>query len=112
MTLLKADYIAGLYTAYSKMPPFNGKLPKESKIEFVIINDKEAYGYFHSEPLKIEISSGRCQHIATISETLLHEMVHLMLFIQGKSNFDKHDKTFYKYANQICELYGFDPKRF
>jgi predicted SprT family Zn-dependent metalloprotease len=112
MTLLKAEYISYLYTAYSKMPPFYDNLPKASKIEFQIINDPDAYGYFHNEPLKIQISSGRCQHISTISETLLHEMIHLMLFIQGKSNFDKHDKTFYKYANKISELYGFDPKRF
>lgn len=112
MTLLKPEYMAGLYTAYAQMPPFYNKLPKASKIEFAIINDSEAYGYFHSEPLKIEISSGRCQHISTISETLIHEMIHLMLFIQGKSNFDNHDKTFYKYANKVCELYGYDPKRF
>ena len=37
MTLLKAEYIAYLYTAYAKMPPFYDNLPKASKIEFQII---------------------------------------------------------------------------
>jgi hypothetical protein len=30
--------------------------------------------------------------------------------LDGKSNYDRHDKTFKKWTAKIASLYGFDPK--
>lgn len=113
MTLLSAKYIAALYSAFRLMPPFDRyDLPTASKIEWKIINDPTAYGYFHCDPhLKIEISKGRCLHFSTVSETLLHEMCHLTLYNKGYKHWDAHGATFYKLADKVSNLYGFDPKR-
>lgn len=113
MTLLSAKYIAALYSAFRLMPPFDRyDLPLASKIEWKVINDPAAYGYFHCDPhLKIEISKGRCLHFLTVSETLLHEMCHLTLYNKGYKHWDAHGATFYKLADKVSNLYGFDPKR-
>jgi hypothetical protein len=34
----------------------------------------------------------------------------MLLFIQGKSHYEKHDKTFKAWTAKIAGIYGFDPK--
>lgn len=113
MSLLQAKYISALYSGFRLMSPFDRyDLPPAGKIKWKIIDDPNAYGYFHCDPeLTIEISKGRCLHFSTISETLLHEMCHLALYTRGYKHWDAHGATFYKLADKVSNLYGFDPKR-
>ena len=51
MSLLQAKYISALYSGFRLMPPFDRyDLPPAGKIEWKIINDPAAYGYFHCDP--------------------------------------------------------------
>lgn len=110
--ILKPQYIKTLYQSFRLLPPFDSyNLPPASKIKFKIIESKEAYGYFDCEPLVIEIST-LCTSFELVMETLLHEMVHLHLYLDGKTHYERHDKTFKKIAAKVCKIYGFDIKRF
>ena len=60
--------------------------------------------------MAIEISSGSCGHFITIFQTLLHEMVHLALYVRGDDDFDQHGAKFMRIKDVYSELYNFDPK--
>ena len=82
-TTLTSQNLAHLYTMACKLPPFNKiKMPTSKKIKFKVISDAGIYGCFDEVEMQIEISSGSCGHFTTIFATLLHEMVHLALYIK------------------------------
>jgi hypothetical protein len=41
--------------------------------------------------------------------TMAHEMVHLILYLQGK-RYELHNKNFYNLTYQIAAIYGWEPK--
>ena len=108
--LVKVDYIKAMYTLFCKLPPFDKfELPLASKIEWTIIDDRELCGSYSPEPHCITVSIARHSHFTSICKTLLHEMVHMVMYLQGKK-YELHNKTFYKHVDKICSIYGFDPK--
>ena len=111
LTVLKPQYLAILYTAFAKLPPFDKfKLPPASKLKFRVIKSIDIYGCFDEVDMAIEISSEVCGHFYTIQSTLLHEMAHLALFVSKDPAWDKHGRSFKALSNTYCELYNLDPK--
>jgi Zn-dependent peptidase ImmA (M78 family) len=92
------------------LPPFNKyELPRPSEIEFVVVDDFALYGQYTPEPHCITISTARQSHLQTFERTMAHEMVHMILYLQGK-RYELHNKNFYKLIYQIAEIYGWEPK--
>jgi len=85
------------------------KMPYPSDIEWIVIDDADLYGQYRPSPHEITMSSARNGHFDTVARTLLHEMVHMLLYLEGKQ-YEKHNKNFLKYTYKIAEIYGFDPK--
>lgn len=99
------------YDYLRKMPPFNRyKLPIPSKIEFEVDDDKEVMGQLFVEPLKLHISTYHQESFNNLVRTTAHEMVHLVLYLQGKKNYDMHDGAFRKLMMEFNHLMGYDKK--
>jgi len=110
-TTLTPKNLAILYDMACKLPPFNTlKMPKSSKVKFKVIKNPDIYGCFDEHEMAIEISANACGYFTTIFSTLLHEMVHLALYVKGDDDFDKHDEKFQKIKRVYAEIYSLDPK--
>ena len=109
--LLTPKNLSLLYKGFADLPPFNKyKLPHHNQIEFKVIKDPHAYGFFSPDPLLIQISKARCGHFTTIAATMLHEMVHLTLYYNhGLKNYDEHNALFYKILHKAANTYNLDP---
>ena len=109
--LLTPKNLSLLYKGFADLPPFNKyKLPHHNQIEFKVIKDPHAYGFFSPDPLLIQISRSRCGHFTTIAATMLHEMVHLTLYYNhGLKNYDEHNALFYKILHKAANTYNLDP---
>lgn len=111
LSTLTPQNLAVLYDMACKLPPFNKlKMPKSSRVKFKVIRNPDIYGCFDEQELAIEISANACGHFTTIFSTLLHEMVHLALYVKGDDDFDKHDEKFQKIKRVYAEVYSLDPK--
>jgi hypothetical protein len=110
-TTLTKKNLEILYNMACQMAPFDKlPMPKSSKVKFKVIKNPNIYGCFDEHEMEIQISSNACGHFTTIFQTLLHEMVHLALYVRGDDDFDKHDKKFLRIKAVYSELYNFDPK--
>ena len=110
-TTLTPKNLAILYDMACKLPPFNSfKMPRSCKIRFKVIKNPGIYGAFDEHEMIIEISKESCGHFNTIYATLLHEMLHLALYIRGDEDFHLHEKKFQRYHAIYAEVYSLDPK--
>ena len=103
--------MAHMYTMACKLPPFDKvKMPSARSITFRVIQDKLHYGFFVPDEMAIEISSYNASHFTTIFSTLLHEMTHMALYVQGYKTYGEHTGKFSQYRNVYAALYNLDPK--
>jgi hypothetical protein len=110
MKLITVESCKAVYRMLCELPPFNKyQLPRPSEIEFLVVDDPSMYGQYIPEPHNITISSAKMSHLQTLEKTMAHEMVHLILYLEGK-RYELHNKNFYKLTYQIAEIYGWEPK--
>ena len=110
-TTLTKKNLEILYNMACQLAPFNSlPMPKSSKVKFKVIKNPDIYGCFDEEEMEIQISSNACGHFTTIFQTLLHEMVHLALYVRGDKDFHEHGAKFLRIKAVYSELYNFDPK--
>jgi hypothetical protein len=110
MNLITVESCKAVYRMLRELPPFNKyELPTPSEIEFLVVNDPAMYGQYQPEPHCITISSAKQSYLQTLEKTMAHEMVHLILYLQGK-RYELHNKNFYKLTYQIANIYGWEPK--
>ena len=94
-----------------KLPPFDKiVMPSANRIKFKVIKDPSIYGCFDEIEMEIQISSEACGHFTTIFATLLHERVHLALYIKKDPKFHLHETSFLKLKAVYSEVYSLDPK--
>ena len=112
MTVLRTEeHCKAIYTLLCKLPPFdNIEMPKASQIKWIISDREDVLGEYEPEPHRITVSLARQDHFENICKTIIHEMVHMLLYLEGRSYYDKHDKTFKAWTAKIASIYGFDPK--
>jgi hypothetical protein len=110
MKLITVETCRAVYRMLTQLPPFNKyELPRPSEIEFLVVDDPGLYGQYQPEPHCITISTAKQSHLETLERTMAHEMVHLILYLQGK-RYELHNKNFYKLTYQIAAIYGWEPK--
>jgi hypothetical protein len=86
------------------------KMPRASSVKFIVIKDPGIYGCFDEVEMEIQISSEACGHFTTIFATLLHEMVHLALYVKKDPKFHLHERSFLRLKEVYSEVYSLDPK--
>jgi sortase (surface protein transpeptidase) len=109
MELIDEYTVKETYKYLRSMPPMmDWNLPPAHKIIFQVDDDPEVMGSMNVEPIKIHLSTYHQETFNNLVRTLAHEMVHLKLYLDGKSNYDHHDKTFRKYMSKFNEVMGYD----
>ena len=110
--LLTKQNLRKIYKLFCTLPPFNEyKMPQPQKVQFGIIDTNDVLGYFHSEPYRIEIDVANDSWLK-LSETMLHEMVHLCRCHNNHNDFTEHNAKFDIYAKRICSLYNLNLEEF
>jgi hypothetical protein len=110
--LLTKQNLRKIYRLCASLPPFNEyPMPQPHKISFSVINTNEVFGYFHTEPMRIEIDK-MCDTWDHIFQTMMHECIHVALYKSNHHDFDQHESKFNKIAKRICDMYKFDIKEF
>ena len=110
MNLITVETCRAVYRMLTQLPPFNKyELPRPSEIEFLVVDDPELYGSYSPEPHCITISTAKQSHLQTFERTMAHEIVHMILYLQGK-RYLLHNKNFYKLTYQAAAIYGWEPK--
>ena len=110
--LLTKQNLRKIYKLCASLPPFNEfPMPQPHKISFSVINTNEVFGYFHTEPMRIEIDK-MCDTWDHIFQTMMHECIHVALYKSNHNDFDQQELKFNKIAKKICDMYKFDIKEF
>jgi predicted SprT family Zn-dependent metalloprotease len=114
------DFICKLYEGFVSSPTFKNyaKYPASSKVKFTIKNTPEAYGEYKPEEKEfnskheIMISTGRCTFLDTVCKTMLHELIHMGIYINepNSKKYLSHNGEFKRMQNKIAKEFGFDPK--
>ena len=106
------EAIAALYTSFIQIEPFRSlPFPPARRVEFVVCNNPELYGEYSPEPHTITISTGKCSHLDTVIKTLLHEMIHQLIYIKypNKETYLSHKGEFKAMQKKVAKQFGFDP---
>ena len=107
MKLITVETCKAVYRMLSELPPFNKyELPRPSEIEFLVVDDPDMYGSYSPEPHCIIMSTCKMSHLQTLEKTMAHEMVHLILYLEGK-RYELHNKNFYKLTYQIADYHSY-----
>ena len=111
MELIDEYTVKETYKYLRSMPPMlDWNLPPAHKIIFVVDDDPELMGSMDVEPITIHLSTYHQETFNNLVRTLAHEMVHLKLYLDGKTNYDKHDMTFRKYMSKFNSVMGYDKR--
>ena len=117
MTLpLNRDMLAAAYDYLVQTPPFNRwNMPDSEDVTFRVIRDPHVRGWYllgHDGKHTIAISSKCIGRTESLMETLAHEMIHLH---QGDVRMEtgaEHNRAFWKLAECVCKVHGFDERLF
>ena len=77
-------------------------IPLPARINLSLRKLRDAYGYFYSDPSRIEIDSGISDPI-TFLKVMAHEMCHASLERGAVSDHHHHDENFNQLAKIVCE---------
>jgi len=100
------DLLERTYELLRHTRPFRRwKLPEADDVEFHVTRHRDRFGdCTDGDPYTIRISSTKHDTLATVLETMAHEMCHMRDITHGK--------VFTRLAKQVCRHHGFDPKTF
>lgn len=118
MTLpLTPTNLRAAYDFLASTAPFKDwNLPDGEDITFKVLRrrDTDAQIDTNKNKVTIAVSAGRNGHTATVLLSLAHEMIHLhetRCKIRWRG-VEHHGRAFRKWAAEVCEVHGFDPKLF
>lgn len=106
------EAVAALYTSFIQIEPFASlPYPPAKRVEFVVCKNPDLYGEYTPEPHTITISTGKCSHLDTVIKTLLHEMIHQIIYIKYPKSelYLSHKGEFKVMQKQVAKQFGFDP---
>jgi predicted SprT family Zn-dependent metalloprotease len=110
--ILNKRFLRKLYNCYKDIPPFCSKrMPPARKVTFEVTNDEDYLGMFIPYPMRIQITTYN-SNFHLLTETLLHEMVHLYLFYNNHTDYNQHEEKFKQIADEICEVLMLDKEKF
>ena len=86
-------------------------IPLPPKIVLKLRKLKGAYGYYYSEPHRIEIDASVTDPMMFL-RVVAHEMVHASLEQAAACDHDRHDENFNQLARIVCERMRWPMKGF
>lgn len=108
------DTLRAAYNFLNETPPFSRwNLPDGEDVVFKVVRDRKRYAWHDVADGKhtIALSSVVVGHTNTLVRTMAHEMVHVHERTRTACA-TGHSKAWVKWAAQVCQQHGFDPKDF
>ena len=105
------------YLHSTVMVPLKLSVPPEWLVHFTISKDPDAYGWTNPDTdedsasfneYAVEVSKVKNVTHKDITETMLHEMIHIHLHFIDKDDWDKHDEVFNRVKRRIETYTGYD----
>ena len=117
MTLpLSPEILKAAYIFLSETQPFNKwNLPDADEIKFKVVRSMADRGWhtFDGKHHIICISQNTIGHTFSLITCMAHEIIHVHENNVGIRRSDvEHGAAFWKWAEQVCRIHGFDPKTF
>lgn len=115
---LTVETLRAAYDYLNSTPPFNKwNLPDSEDLKFKVARDPNHFGwctYWRGKKQRhvIAISSKCVGHTSSLMRIVAHEALHLHQYLTGQSKGGEHNAAFYKDAETICRIHGFDQKGF
>ena len=108
---ISVSFIEGLYETFRQRPPFTD-FPCCTQVDFEVVYNHDCIGEYTPEPHRILISTKYCKTLEAVIYTLLHEMIHMRMYINSPNTeaYLEHDTTFDAYTKQVCAMYFLDPQ--
>jgi len=114
------EFIKGLYETFISADVYKkyAKYPPSSKVKFTIKDTIEAYGEYKPEEKEfnskheIMISVGKCGFLDTVCKTMLHELIHMGIYINNPNSnkYLSHQGEFKRMQKKVSKEFGFDYK--
>ena len=121
MTYITKEFICHLYETFVSSPIYKtyAKYPPSSKVKFVIKDTEDAYGEYKPEEKEfnskheIMISTGKCTFLDVVCKTMLHELIHMGIYINepDSKKYLSHKGEFKRMQKKVAKEFGFDPKK-
>jgi predicted SprT family Zn-dependent metalloprotease len=88
-------------------------MPSPHKVRFEVMDSEDCDGLFTPGNMTVHIET-RQDSFKKMSEVLLHEMIHVLLYERNKytNAYAGHDGSFKELADEVCKLYKFNRKTF
>jgi hypothetical protein len=113
---LTRDLLELAYDLLCATAPFDGwNLPAGEDVVFKVIRSDAVRGDYSRDVQGrhvIRISSRCIGTVATLIETMAHEMIHLHEGQNGTATRSEHNAAFRKFADEVCRVHRFDAKAF
>ena len=113
--VITPEMMAAAYDYLATTPPFcNWNLPESEDVTFIVYRSMVNRGdWFRiKDRHRIRISSRYAKSTTSLMETLAHEMIHLHEDHNNCSGKGQHSAAFNAWANEVCEIHGWDPALF
>ena len=109
-SFVTAAFVESLYNTFILHEPFKD-FPDSIDVEFEVIYEHDCMGEYSPEPHHILISTKYCKTLESVIYTLLHEMIHMRMYLNSPQTeaYTEHDITFDAYSQQVCAKYFLDP---
>lgn len=116
---VRLEHIEAAYTFLQTLyRPFQ-KLPPAEEVEFHVIENPKLYGDYsqwiecRDNAHIIRISTKRHAHLATLLQTVAHEMLHALQNVENTyTPQQEHNADFYARGARIARRFGWDEKAF
>lgn len=113
--VITPEMMAAAYDYLVTTPPFcDWNLPESEDVTFIVYRSMVNRGdWFRiKERHRIRISSRYARSTTSLMETMAHEMIHLHEDHNNCSGKGQHSAAFNVWANEVCEIHGWDPALF
>ena len=108
------ERLAGVYEMLRGWPPFSGwNLPPAESVKFHVLKTDQWHADWwidEAERHHIRVSEKKHGHLASLVESMAHEMIHAHCDRRGVRG--EHGRDFQAAADKVCRFHGFDRKSF
>lgn len=110
------ERLAGVYEMLRRWPPFSGwDLPPAESVKFHVLKTDQWHADWwidEAERHHIRVSEKKHGHLASLIESMAHEMIHVRQRIAKTETKGEHNREYKRLGLRVCKALGFDHGQF
>jgi hypothetical protein len=109
---LTPEMLAAMWDCLRQLPPFDAwRLPSSDHVEFRAPRRHDVFGEFRA-PNIVVVSSALHGRFNTAFQTLSHEAIHFVQYLDKTESKSQHNADFCRRARSVCRIFGYDYRGF